>query len=278
MPTSGCKSVCLSNMRDKQLDLFAGSGTDVVHPAPPSSMTQSAAAAALSDAALLAAIPAAGIIQGPALAAEVGRRRLHAAIPILEDYCRRFAGFGTEHALPEQIAALDALAAIGGPEAANAVARIITNAWVRGPTLCNAAAAAAQLRSRLPGAIVLTLLRHADTATRANACRLARPEPDIIATLIDLLGDLHRAVSVTAACALGRMARPEARPLLKRALCDAPSEQVIEAVPPIADDECIVLLGRIARSATDLTAAARDALASIEHPVAERLSERLRDT
>jgi hypothetical protein len=47
---------------------------------------------------------------------------------------------------------------------------------------------------------------------------------------------------------------------------------VIEAAAPIADEECVVLRGRIARSASpELAAAARDALDATEHPLAAKL-------
>ena len=94
--------------------------------------------------------------------------------------------------------------------------------------------------------------------------------------MVDLLGDLHRNVSFQAACSLGRMGRLEGAPLLKQALRQAPSHEVIEAVRPIADEECVVLLGRIARGpAHDLAVAARAALEAVEHPLATRLLERL---
>jgi HEAT repeats len=266
-----------SRVSDSQLDLFAGSGLPAAPHTTPSAKPRPIPPTELEDAALLAAIPTSGVTDGPALAAEAGRRRLAAAIPVLADYCRRFAGFGTQHPVREQIAALGALGAIGGADAANAVARIIASGWVQGPTLVGAVAIAARLRSRLPIDLVLLLLRHVDPAARADACRLARHGPDIVATLIDLLGDLHREVSIAAACALGRMGRPEATPLLKQALRQSPSLPVIEAVPPVADDECIVLLGRIARSSSDLNVAARDALDAIDHPVAARLAARLRE-
>ena len=195
----------------------------------------------------------------------------------IEDYCRRFAGFGAQRALPEQIAALDALAAIGGQEAARSVARIIGRCWVQGPTLASAVAAAARLGSLLPADIVAALLRHADPAIRRDACRLARRGPEVTAILVDLLGDLNRDVCMEAACALGRMGRPEAAPLLRHALRQAPSVHVIEAVAPVADEECVVLLGRLARGAQeDLAAAARAALEAAEHPLAARLLERSR--
>jgi hypothetical protein len=92
----------------------------------------------LDDAALIAAIPKAGISAGPILCAEVGRRRLSVAVPTLEEYCRRFAGFGTRHPLQEQNAALDALAAISTPDAAAAVSRVIARGWVQGPSLQHA--------------------------------------------------------------------------------------------------------------------------------------------
>jgi hypothetical protein len=180
-------------MSDGQLDLFDGSGVAPARqPVPPQARRPPTPTPSdLEDAALLAAIPASGLPDGPTLAREAGLRRIQAAIPVLEDYCRRFAGFGLAHSLPEQCAALDALTAIGGPDAAASVAHIITRGWVQGPTLMHAVAAAARLRSRLPAAIVLPLLRHAEPAIRADACRLARGGPDIVATLVDLLGDLH---------------------------------------------------------------------------------------
>ena len=264
-------------MSDGQLDLFSGSGISPERTTPAAARPPDPSPSELDDAALLAAIPASGLADGPPLAAEAGRRRLGAAIPVLEDYCRRFAGFGVQRTLPEQVASLDALAAIGGQEAARSVARIIGRGWVQGPTLATAVAAAARLRSHLPADIVAALLRHADPAIRRDTSRLARRGPEVTAILVDLLGDLNRDVCMEAACALGRMGRPEAAPLLKHALRQAPSVPVIEAVAPVADEECVVLLGRLARDAPeDLAAAARDALEAVEHPLAARLLERMR--
>jgi hypothetical protein len=260
---------------DGQLDLFSGSGIAAARHGPAITRPPAPSPADLNDAALLDAIPTSRLADGPALAAEAGRRRLVAAIPVLEDYCRRFAGFGTEHVLPEQVAALEALAAIGR-EAAMAVGRIISRGWVKGPTLAIAASVAVRLGSSLSDSVVLTLLRHADPSVRADACRLAKDGVDVVATMIDLLGDLRRNVSFEAACSLGRLGHPEGALLLKQALRQTSSREVIEAVPPIADEECVVLLGRIARGPSqDLAVAARAALEAVEHPVARRLLERL---
>jgi hypothetical protein len=58
--------------------------------------------------------------------------------------------------------------------------------------------------------------------------------------MIDLLDDLNQAVTRSAACALGQMGRIEARPMIARLLREEPSEEVIDAVSPVADEECIV--------------------------------------
>jgi hypothetical protein len=256
---------------DPQLDLFAGSWAYETRPAarPPPVVPGE-----LDDATLLAAIPTAGLPDGPALAREAGRRRLHAAVPVLEAYCRRFAGFGTQRAVAEQLAALEALHAIAGKEVADSVARIISRGWVQGPTLTTAVAVAAQLDCVLPGDVVAGLLRHADPAARADACRLART-PGVVDALIDLLDDLHREVAIEAACALARQGRGEGRPLLLLALKQAPSVPLINAVALIADRDCIVELGRIGAGKTPLARAARDALETIEHELAARILQRL---
>jgi hypothetical protein len=68
-------------------------------------------------------LPLPKTLEGSILAAEAGRRRLVGATAALEALCRRFKGFGTEHAVPEQIAALGALAGIGGATPARYASR-----------------------------------------------------------------------------------------------------------------------------------------------------------
>jgi hypothetical protein len=60
------------------------------------------------------------------------------------------------------------------------------------------------------------------------------------------------------------MGRIEALPTLKGLLRDDPSEEVIDAVSSIADEECAVLLGRIARSRSTLAQAALISLENID--------------
>jgi hypothetical protein len=230
----------------------------------------------LNDERLITAFRNAGIRDSIGLAAEAGRRRLAAAIPVLEALCRRFAGFGAGRIVPEQAAAIDALAAIGNPEAAQAMARIIAKGVVQGPCLQRAVGGAALLRAKLPAPLVMELLRHRDPQMRADACRCVGAWPEATAPLNDLLDDLYPEVATAAACALGRLRRSEVRPLLVRFLREKPSPEIIDAIAPIADEECIILLGRVARARPDLSEAVRDALDTIDHPRAEKIAAQIR--
>jgi hypothetical protein len=230
----------------------------------------------LDDTALVAAIPGASLADCHALAAEAGRRRLAAAIPALEALCRRFQGFGLQQPIPEQTAALSALAEIGGGAAAAAATRLIIGRIVQGPGLGQALAAAARLGVGLPGEVVTRLLRDAMPEIRAGACGCARPSPAVMPLLADLLADPDRGVAREAALALGRMGRAEARPALLRLLREAPSPAVIDAAIAVADEECLVILGRLARTRTELADAALDALDGAESPRAATIAAAVR--
>src|SRR6516162_4744431 len=250
-------------MPHQQLDLFAGADAHLDHTAAASVDRPRLVASELDDDALIAAIPHASVGDSRSLAAEAGRRRLVGAIDALEALCRRFQGFGIEHLIPEQTAALQALATIGGGEAARAVTRIIVERIVQGPGLNNALEAAAQLGVSLPGNVVVSLLRHQASEIRAGGCRCARRSPAALRLLAELLDDADRVVAREAACALGRMGRTEARPSLLRLLREVPSAAVIDSISAVADEECLVILGRIARTRPDLADAALAALDSI---------------
>jgi HEAT repeats len=263
-------------MRDSQLDLFAASGRPPDGDPRPDAGRPERAPAALDDDALIRAIPWASLAAAPALAAEAGRRGLRGAVPALEQLVRRFAGFGLERPVPEQVAALQALALIGGHEAAQAVARLLGGAVVQGPTRKVALRVAARLEAALPAATVLGLLQDPDPEVRADACRAAGASgnlcgPVVMPVVLDLTRDGEREVSTAAWCALGRMGRREARPALARLLRDAPSPAVIDGVAAIADEDCVILLGRIARTQPALARAALEALETIDHPRARQI-------
>ncbi len=258
-------------MPEQQLDLFSATGTPPEARPQAVSGPQELAAADLDDGALIAALPTAGLAEAPSLAAEAGRRGLVAAVPALEQLCLRLAGFGRERSVPEQVAALQALALIGGAEAARTVARLIARQAVQGPTRKVAGNVAARLGATLRAETVSELLRDADPEVRADACRCAGPSPAVLQLLLELADDRDGDVRAAAACALGRMGRSEARPALVRLLREAPSAEVIDAIPAIADEDCIVLLGRLLRTQPTLAAAAGDALETIDHPRARQV-------
>jgi HEAT repeat protein len=135
----------------------------------------------------------------------------------------------------------------------------------------SASVAAYVLGSDLPADVVVALLQHADPEVRAEACRLVRRGPEAVPVLLDLQDDLAADVRAAAACALGRLGRREALPALIGLLRQAPSPDVIEAVTPIADEDGVVLLARIARTVPDLAEAALDALEVIDHPRAAQV-------
>jgi HEAT repeat protein len=262
-------------LSDRQLDLFAASGVRTTVDASTPVGIAPLAPRDLCDDALIAALPAARLVDCHALCAEVGSRGLTAAIPGLEALCRRFKGFGLQHQVPEQIAALHGLSAFGTPEAAAALSRILADNVVQGPGVHHAVAAAVRLKCRLPVGTSLALLRHGEAEVRAGACKCARPHSDVIAVLIDLLDDLNQPVAAAAACALGRAGNAAGRPLLTCLLRLEPTEEIIDAVWPVADEECIVQLGRIARTNPMLSPAAISALESTDHPRAQTIVARL---
>jgi hypothetical protein len=120
-------------MLGQQLDLFSAAGRPAADGTAAHVELSRLVPSNLDDSALVVALPGARVVDCHALCAEAGRRRLIAAIPALETLCRRFKGFGLEHAVPEQIAALRGLAAISTPEAAAAVSRIVADQVVQGP-------------------------------------------------------------------------------------------------------------------------------------------------
>jgi hypothetical protein len=251
----------------QQFDLFASAGLRREELAPfPTQRHEQKPVADLSDADLIAAIPNAGLAACQALAGEAARRKLVAAVPALEALCRRFKGFGLEHGVPEQAASLQALSAIGGADAKAAVHRILTGEVVADPGQRDAVRAAAALRCVLPEPIAGALLRHADPTIRAQACRCVPRTAQVATLLTSLLHDLNPGVATEAAKALGRMGRTEARPWLARLLCHSPDAELVEAVTPVADEECVVMLGRIARQQPALRDAALTALEAIETP------------
>ena len=258
----------------RQLDLF-GDRPEFDRP------TRGASAAPiaperLSDDDLIAAISNATLVDAFAITAEVAKRRLSAAVPALTALCNRFVGYGAGAVVPEQVATLHALGAIGGQEAAHAVSNLITRKIVQGPTLATALTVAAQLGVVLPQDVASSLLRNPDAAVRTAACGCVRAGHEIIAALVSMMADPDVEVAVASACALGRVRRIEALPRLKIYLAERPSSRIVEALAQVADEESIVLLARVGRARRELTNSVIFALEEIESPKAMAAADALK--
>jgi hypothetical protein len=68
------------------------------------------------------------------------------------------------------------------------------------------------------------------------------------------------------------MGRAEVRALLIGYLREKPGAELVDAIAPIADDECIILLGRVARTEPRFSEAALDALLSIGNTRADQVA------
>jgi len=215
---------------------------------------------------LIAAIPDATLGEASSMAAEAGKRRLSAAVPVLTWLCNRFVGYGAGVVVPEQIAALNALGAIGGQEATHAVSKLIAKKVVQGPTLIAALTVASQLDVVLPSDVSLKLLRDPSSLVRAAACGCVRPGHEVITMLVSMINDPDDEVAIASACALGRMGRIEGLRHLKRHLLEKPSRRIVEALVRVADEEAIVFLARTGRARRELTDSVITALEEIESP------------
>lgn len=117
---------------------------------------------------------------------------------------------------------------------------------------------------------VSALLLHADRRVRADACRLVVSPLEAAVVLVDLLDHLDADVAIAAACAFGRLGRQEGKRMLVDRLQNAPSAEAIDAIVPLANANCVVLLARIARRRPALAAVALHALEQIDHPLAAK--------
>jgi HEAT repeat protein len=262
-------------MMDEQLDLFHGVASSAAalqaRPAEPLAIDP----ATLGDEELVGGLADLRIADCLARIREIGRRRPRAGIAALEALCLKHAGFGRARMIPEQAAAVEAMIAIGGSEAATAISRLIARRAMEGPGLNLALCAAACLGSSLQEEIVGEHLRNDDPGIRATAARCVRAWPRLAPVLIELLDDLHGEIRIAAACALGRMGCREGRALLTRMLREDPTTDVMAACAGIGDEEIVVLLGRIGTSRPDLSRAAMAALENVDHPTADKVLEGL---
>ena len=234
--------------------------------------------ASLDDDALVAGIPEAGLALAPALAAEAARRGLLAAVPALERLCCRLVGFGRDREVPEQMAALDALARIGGAAAANAVLRILSKDVVLGQL------SRLPLRLRFASVLSCQKARHCSfCATPTPLCGpmlavalLFGPPPSLSSSsfwMISTPASPPRQPARWVAWAKWRQGPPcfTGCGKLRRQRSSTPFPRLPAMTRRSRRRHSAA--GRIARSAGPLAGKAFDALAGIDNPRARRLVE-----
>ena len=263
-------------MAESQPDLFdergltdAGCDTASVAPVTPPD------AADLSDAALIALLPQAGMSNVEALCSEVVSRGLVAAVPALESLWRRFAGFGMRVPLVEQREVLSALRRLESPRACSALRGIVLSEGLPASLLPLAMRAAAEAALSLPAGFVGPLLEHEDATVRAAAFALAPRSGVPVELLREGLSDPSAPVRRLAVIAMGIAGDAAAVGPVVAELVREPSAEVVEALTMIGDEDAIVHLGRCAGNHPELAGTVLDVLRDMDSPRAQRLVEHL---
>ena len=273
----------------EQLDLFGGrearlASTRSPPPEPKTAKVQLAssprdergAVTSMSDDDLIGTLTSMPKQLKLAAMAEIGRRRITGAVPTLARVCRLFMGHGTDVIVPEQIAAIEALTAVGSRESALSLTELIDEQVIIGPNLLNALVAAADLGSVLAHDVMASLLHSDDTAIRVAACRLVRGRREEMAQVRLMLVDRSPEVRLAAACCLGSLGHEDVRPTLLAAADRSPSLEVIEGLAGVIDAETVVRLGRIARLAPEWREAILSVLDDCDLPSAAKVAAGLR--
>lgn len=261
---------------DRQPDLFDMQGRSrarLGRAAAPADAGPSVAG--LSDDELVAMIPQADLSTVEALGAEAASRSLEEAVPALEGLWRRFEGFGIGTPLLEQRVVLGTLAQMEDGGARTALRRIVLSRSLPGSLLADALRAAASAGLALPAAFVAPLLGHEDAAVRARAFELSVRAGVPGHALRGGLSDSSACVRRSAAIAMGARGDDAARELLLDELARQPSNEVIEALAAIWDEDIVVHLGRLAERQPGYRNAVLDVLRDIETPKARKVAQRL---
>ena len=259
-----------------QLDLFAERGRVIGRRVPePMAPPAATPVETLLDDDLLESVPKAGPSNIKAVCSEIVSRSLEAAVPALEALWRRFAGFGVEKPLREQLAVLETLARLGSTGARSTLRVIVLSKGLPASLLPAASQAAASAGLALPAAFVGPLLDHEDAEVRGAAFVLAARTDVPADPLREGLFDRSAANRRAAAVSLGLRGDASARQPLYDELARFPSTEVIEAITAVWDDDAIVHLGRCARCHPRFAGAVFAALRDIASPRADTVARHL---
>ena len=218
------------------------------------------------------------------LIAEVERRREAMAAPLLVRACRRHAGFDRSRAVPEVLAALKALAALGAADAAPAIMRLVEQGAFGHASVAAALRYFASVRHRPATALLRPHLDHDQAEVRQAACTLAA----VIGThrnierLLELCNDTSAEVIDAASIALGNLGhRPVKKALELRLQTASMAEipKIVDALLPVSDEETAVCLGRLIERISDENAryVLAEALAGLDGRAAATWLSRLVD-
>ncbi len=258
-----------------QPDLFDGRGRDDVsrRPSEPA-RTIIPQVDTLDDETLIALLEDVGPTDVRTVCSEIAVRSFGGAVPALEALWRRFAGFGIEKPLAEQIAVLETLTQLDSSEARATLRRILLRN-LPASTFPVALQAAARAGLALPTWFVAPLLDHADATVRGCAFALADrarvPAERLRMGLFDRTPEIRR----TAAIMLAHRGHAEARKTLLEELQRSPEKALIHALAAIPDEDTIVHLGRCVAGNPALVGTVIDVLRDMECPRAARLARRL---
>ena len=230
----------------------------------------------LTDEELLKRVPHAGPSDVDAICAQLVDRSLEASVPALKELWRRFIGFGIERPLREQLAVVDTLARLESTDARAALRRIALSRSLPASLKPAVLRAAAHARIELPAAFVGSFLRHGDDTVREAAFALAVRSNVAAERLRAGLKDRSATNRRLAAIALGLQGDVTVRQPLYQELARSPSDEVIEAIVEVWDDDAIVHLGRCARRRPQFTRSVLDALREIGSPRAETVARQLK--
>ncbi len=212
------------NIRSSQLDLFAWRGRDgdsaetIGHGGRPREPLQPTGTepqdvAAMTREALLGALearfddPTGDSRDLVALIAEVERRREATAAPLLVRVCRRHAGFDRSRVVPEVVAALNALTAVGVADAAPAILRLAEQGAFGHASVAAALRYFESVRYRPAAVLLRPYLNHDESEVREAACTLAAVigTRSNIERLLELCTDTRAEVIDAALIALGNL-------------------------------------------------------------------------
>jgi len=203
------------------------------------------------------------------LIAEVERRREATAAPLLVRVCRRHAGFDRSRAVPEVVAALNALTAVGAVDAAPAIIRLVEQGALGHASVAAALRYFASVRHRPAAVLLRPHLDHDEAEVREAACTLAAVigTRSHIERLLELCKDTSAEVIDAALIALGQLGHRPVKKALESRLQTATIDEIpkiVDALVPVSDEETAISLGRLVERVSD---------ENVRYVVAEALAE-----